>query len=699
MSYRVHAGSVEVHSSMNQQSDRFLSCSLNTHDEWRTWLHAVLPRPAVSQDAPVVLDLFSGCGGLALGFEVVGFRSVGYEMKRPAVETYAANLNTTCHETFLEVGMPEDAADVIIGGPPCQPFSQIGYQRGKRDPRDGFPIFLDAVNRIRPKIAIIENVRGLLYRNKDYLRLVARELEQFGYAVDAQILNAADYGVPQKRQRVVIVASTVGWEWPDRLVASQVTAGTALGPLARQEGPNSKYLTAKMDRYVAEYEKKSHCVNPRDLHLDRPARTVTCRNLGGATADMLRIRTPSGQRRMLTVREGARLQSFPDWFGFSGTEYEQHEQIGNAVPPLLGLALAQCVRKMLDVTVQQEVSNQQEPGRSKMSNEFLDIDPISEKIQQAENIFRCVGIPVRELTKRRRERAALALLAVGQLKPNTPWTEAESFYVGGPKPVTTREIIRFWNTHYDQNIADSSYDDVRRRDLLILVEAGLVARSAADPAADVNDGTRGYAIPVESLALIRSYGSDTWEDKLLSFRKNVGRLTDRLSKAREFKLVPVTLPDGRSYKLSPGPHNEIQKAVIEGFLPRFSRGARVLYLGDTDRKMLHIETEQLRSLGLRDLSREMLPDVLAYEDERNWLFLVEAVHSSNPISKLRHLALCRLTREAEAGCVFVSAFQSMAMFARFSKEISWETEVWIADNPDHMIHFDGERFLGPYAKD
>ena len=330
---------------MNQQPDLFCPYSFDTHDEWHSWLHDVLPRPVVSQDAPVVLDLFSGCGGLTLGFEVLGFRSIGFDMKKPAVETYTANLSGTCHEMFLEVGIPEDAADVIIAGPPCQPFSQIGYQRGKRDPRDGFPIFLDAVNRIHPKIAIIENVRGLLYRNKDYLHLVVRELERFGYEVDARILNTADYGVPQKRERVVIVASTVGWQWPDRHVAPPVTAGIALGPLANQEGPNSKYLTANMDRYIAKYEKKSQCVNPRDLHLDKPARTVTCRNLGGATADMLRLRLPSGQRRRLTVREGARLQSFPDWFVFSGTEYEQCEQIGNAVSPLLGLALAQCVLK------------------------------------------------------------------------------------------------------------------------------------------------------------------------------------------------------------------------------------------------------------------------------------------------------------------------------------------------------------------
>ena len=546
---------------------------------WHSWLHEALPKPNVPSGAPVVLDLFAGCGGLALGFEVQGFRSIGYEMRKAAVATYSANLTGDCNEVFLELGKPHEAADVIIGGPPCQPFSQFGYQLGKRDRRNGFPIFLNAVDRIRPKIAIIENVRGVLYRNKDYLRSVVGELERFGYAVETRILNSVHYGVPQNRERIVIVASTVGWSWPEPLVTAPITAGVALGEMAYQERHDSLYLTPSMDTYIAEYERRSHCVTPRDLHLDRPSRTVTCRNLGAATSDMLRLRMPGGRRRRLTVREGARLQGFPDWFEFAGNEYEQYEQIGNAVAPLLGLALAGSAKAALAM---------EPPGPAKgtdqryiMTTDVLASDPASEKVEQALNILRGIGVPLRNYTKSRRDRIAKSLLAVGHLQPHTPWSEAQSFFDDGPKPVTTREIIRFWNEHYGESLADSSYDDVRRKDLAVLVAAKMVLPSAADPTADTNDGTRGYALSPEGLELIRSYGGDSWEEQLRSFRQNAGVLADRLSKARTFKMIPVKLPSGHTYNLSPSPHNRIQKAIIEEFLPRFSKGAEVLYIGDT----------------------------------------------------------------------------------------------------------------------
>lgn len=299
---------------------------------------------------PLVIDLFAGCGGMALGFEAVGFQTVGYEMREDASATYQHNLRGLCNQVILTLNTDlVNTADVIIGGPPCQPFSVGGHQKGLKDSRNGFPIFINAVERCRPQIAIFENVRGILFRNKTYFEEIVLALRNLNYIVEWEILNAAHYGVPQRRERLFCIAHQGGWQWPKRThFHSPYTAGEALGELAFLAPPNSKFLTPSMDEYISKYEKASKCIKPRDLHLNLPSRTVTCRNLSAATGDMMRIRLPDGRRRRLTVREGARLQSFPDWFEFKGSEESQYNQIGNAVPPLLAKALASSVKAYLD---------------------------------------------------------------------------------------------------------------------------------------------------------------------------------------------------------------------------------------------------------------------------------------------------------------------------------------------------------------
>ena len=297
-----------------------------------------------------VLDLFAGCGGLALGFETEGFHTIGYEMLEDACQTYESNLIGPCHQLVLEAGQNLNIdAQVIIGGPPCQPLSVGGLQNGKNDKRDGFPAFLSAVNRLQPEFVLLENVRGLLYKNKAYFNEILQSLRTLGYIVEWVLLNSVDFGVPQRRTRLFIAAHRGVWKFtqPTRR-GNHVTAGEALGDLAFAVNPDTKFLTKSMDEYVARYEKKSHCIRPRDLHLDESSRTVTCRNLNGATGDMLRVRLPDGRRKRLSVREGARLQSFPDWFEFHGSEGGQFNQIGNAVPPLLAKAFATSILDYLN---------------------------------------------------------------------------------------------------------------------------------------------------------------------------------------------------------------------------------------------------------------------------------------------------------------------------------------------------------------
>jgi DNA (cytosine-5)-methyltransferase 1 len=174
-----------------------------------------------------VVDLFAGCGGLSLGFEANGFKTVGYEMDERASETYSKNLLGKCFNEKLTIDSVYPKADIVIGGPPCQPFSVGGKQLGLKDSRDGFPIFLSAVQQLEPEVLLFENVRGMLYKNKWYLKEVIEELESLGYYANYALLNAVNYEVPQNRERVVVVGSKQRFNFPKK-INRKITAGEAL---------------------------------------------------------------------------------------------------------------------------------------------------------------------------------------------------------------------------------------------------------------------------------------------------------------------------------------------------------------------------------------------------------------------------------------------------------------------------------------
>ena len=239
----------------------------------------------IQNGSPLVLDLFAGCGGLALGFESQGFETLGFEMDEDCCATYKKNLLGDCVKVKLDANYKFPKAQVVIGGPPCQPFSVGGNQMGVMDARDGFPAFISAVEQAKPDIWMFENVRGLMYKNKNYLERIIAALEEEGYIVEYKLLRAVEYGVPQNRERMIVVGHRGNFEFPI-IQTQKITAGDAVGDIAHIIDSKSKFLTPSMDMYVAKYEKASKCITPRDLHFDRPARTVTCRNLGGATGDI-----------------------------------------------------------------------------------------------------------------------------------------------------------------------------------------------------------------------------------------------------------------------------------------------------------------------------------------------------------------------------------------------------------------------------
>lgn len=672
--------------------------------------HTLVPRRS---SLPLVVDLFAGCGGLALGFEAQGFETHGYEMDIACCATYRNNLRGMCDHVVLTPQTPLPPAKVLIGGPPCQPFSVIGKQNGLNDSRNGFPIFIQAVKTLNPEIFIFENVRGLLYQSKPYFEEILQKLKLLGYVLEYQILNAVDYNVPQKRERLIVVGHRGAFKFP-RPSLKRITAGDALGDMAVEAPQGSRFLTKSMDDYIARYEAASCCTTPRDLHLDAPARTLTCRNLAGATSDMHRLRLPDGRRRRILPREAARLQSFPDWFVFQGSEADAFNQIGNAVPPMLAYHLAGAVREYLATTErlnsaeimyrnlpsQMELNLVHETKEEYMAHFVKNTGKkrsIELTLNEALHILSELGIPFDGLTQRRLQKMAMAFLAVCDIRKPGAWSTAKDSSSG--RALTSRQIIDFINRHFQENISSGSYDDIRRKDLILPTVAGVILKSAKDPGASTNDPTRAYALNPEFAPMIRSYGTEGWESDVAEFLAGRETLADRLTDARPMDQLPVTLPSGKLLQLSKGKHNELQKAIIEDFLSRYGEKAEVLYLGDAAKKFLHVDREKLAAIKFFKIAHDELPDVIAYSKSKNWLYLIEAFNTSGPISTLRHEQLRNLTRECTAEIVYVTAFLDRETFRRYAPDIAWETEVWIAESPDHVIHFDGKRFLGPYARE
>lgn len=285
-----------------------------------------------------ILDIYSGAGGLSLGLEYAGFKVSGIDNDKDSVNSYNYNLQGKCiHDTITpKYDFPN--VDILVGGPPCQPFSVRGKQKGEKDTRNGIPSFISAIQKIKPKLFLFENVRGFYKYSKSFVST----LEKLGYVIDISIINCSHYGIPQNRERVIIVGHDGTYIQPPKsdYIA---TVGDAIKNIPQREKPF--YLTPNMDKYILAYEKASQC-RPRDLDFSKPARTLTCRNLGGYSSDMIRI-SRNKKRRILFVREAARLQSFPDWFEFVGSRYSKMKQVGNAVPPLLALSLGVQIQKYM----------------------------------------------------------------------------------------------------------------------------------------------------------------------------------------------------------------------------------------------------------------------------------------------------------------------------------------------------------------
>ena len=292
--------------------------------------------------------------------------------------------------------------------------------------------------------------------------------------------------------------------------------------------------------------------------------------------------------------------------------------------------------------------------------------------------------------KQRNETAAYTLLALLDIQPDAPWTEAQAPLCG------ITPIIEFVATAYGVRYAPNTRETIRDDAVKFFVEAGLLLRNPDDPSRPTNSGKTVYQIEPSALALLRKFGDTGWAPALRRYLASRESLKHEIARKRNLARVPVSLPDGSQVALSPGGQNPLIKAIIEHFCPAFAPGGVVVYIGDTENKFVHLETEGLAALGVTLDSAAKIPDVIVHHTAKNWLLLIEAVTSAGPVDGKRRKELKDLFAGCTAGLVFVTAFENRRTMQSFVSHIAWESEVWIADDPDHMIHFNGERFLGPY---
>ena len=307
-------------------------------------------------------------------------------------------------------------------------------------------------------------------------------------------------------------------------------------------------------------------------------------------------------------------------------------------------------------------------------------------IEAALQIIVSLGLP----RAQQNERSALCLLALLNLAPGKTWADAENPLMG------ITPIIDWVREHYGKEYAPNTRETIRRQTMHQFRDAGIALYNPDRPGRPVNSPNAVYQIEPAALALLRTFSTPVWHGALAAYLAERETLVARYAMEREQNRVPVEISPGQRITLSPGEHSELIRGIIENFAPRFAPGSVLVYVGDTGDKWGYFDEDLLAKLGVHVDSHGKMPDVLFYHTEKNWLILVESVTSHGPVDAKRHNELSNLFAESKPGLVYVSAFPNRSVMGRYLSEIAWETEVWVADSPSHLIHFDGTRFLGPY---
>lgn len=316
----------------------------------------------------------------------------------------------------------------------------------------------------------------------------------------------------------------------------------------------------------------------------------------------------------------------------------------------------------------------------------IDRKKAEQKIKEALEILEMLGFP----RQQQNERSALTLLSLLNLKPDDAWENASDPLIG------IIPMMEFFAVHYGKRYAPNTRETVRRQTVHQFMQAGMIVPNPDKPLRPTNSPKAVYQLEPSALKLLREFGTPDWGSHLRTYLRAVKTLKKLYARERDMCRIPVKLPKGREISLSPGGQNVLIKRIIDDFCPLFTPGGYVIYVGDTEMKWAYFDSDALKELAIEIEEHGKMPDVVVHHVEKNWLVLIEAVTSHGPVNPKRRQELKNLFAGSKAGIVYVTAFLNRKNMMKYLDEISWETEVWIAETPTHLIHFNGERFLGPY---
>lgn len=303
-----------------------------------------------------------------------------------------------------------------------------------------------------------------------------------------------------------------------------------------------------------------------------------------------------------------------------------------------------------------------------------------DKKEQVRKMLQNVGMPKKQQT----DLCCHVLLAMSNITGTVEWSDATNNWK------RIHDIIQFIGDNYGIVYAENSRETVRKQALHHFRNAALVE----DNGKPTNSPNYSYRLTNETLELVRSIGSANEERMLKMFITAHTSLVEMYSSKKRIEKMPVKI-NNQDFKFSPGKHNELQKAIIEEFAPRFAPNSECLYVGDTTEKDLVKNVERLSELGFEITLHDKMPDVVLYCEDKNWIYFIEAVTSVGPMDSKRIIEISEMTKNVTAGKIFVTAFQDFSTYKKFVDSLAWDTEVWLSDMPDHMIHLNGDKFMGP----